>query len=445
MSQVISDILQKQSAALVVEQKQLKNEINSNNKACLGMQKTIQSLISASVAKASGQNNQSVIEVPVDSATDTSDNDPTITEDNLHNLSLDSLNSIQTTDDDIKSNPVSESYNHAPPCSTFIAPPCSTPILPTDEEETPEVKMLLSLMSEGKVVLSEKVRQQLDNLNTQIKCLTEATSNLQDRWSALDSAIKELKKLANDLQQYIKSDNLLFHNFKLPNRQLSSLEFSNYMVQQINYLLPQLLIPVSLHNISDAHPLRTKSKNSNVIIVRFCNRNIKHEIYSKRAFLSEGLSITEHLTQENLSVLFRANKLFGSQNVCTENCKILVRTASGKQVKVQSIKDVNEAFESFKAPPRGATTSTPHRARYNQRHTFNSHARHQNPRANHAPNSRSFARVVQNWNNSNTTDHNYNYTTNNHFPQSNHREQYYQAPRYGGYRSRNPPYSVYNR
>ena len=152
--------------------------------------------------------------------------------------------------------------------------------------------------------------------------------------TVLDTALKELKNELNNLKQYIKLDNLLFHNLRLPYnyKYMSSLQFSYFIADVINRLITQLATPVTWQNISDVHPLRTKLNKSSVIIVRFCNRNIRHEIYSKRALLKRsGISITEHLTDSNLAVLKKAQELFGFRSVNTENCQVVVDVQGKKK------------------------------------------------------------------------------------------------------------------
>ena len=215
-------------------------------------------------------------------------------------------------------------------------------------EVLPDLNRILLLLSSGRLKLSEQAMKRLQELGIKVDAAVNTSNDLQDKWNSLNNALKDHKKQVNDIKQYIKFDNLLFHNFKLPPKGLTSLEFSHYMAQQINHLIP-LCVPVSWHHISDAHRLWTKSKKSNVIIVRFCNRNIRHEIYSNRNLLKvKGLTITEHLTEENLQVLYRAKELFGFTNVFTENCKIFI-TLNGKIKRVKSIEDVNELFEANSA------------------------------------------------------------------------------------------------
>ena len=128
---------------------------------------------------------------------------------------------------------------------------------------------------------------------------------------------------------------------------MSSLEFSKYVAKQLNTLLPNLPIPVAWHHISTAHYLPTKSKKSVVVVVRFCNRNVKDMIYANRNFISNGLLITEHLIDENKAICNEARELFGPYGlVYSESCKIYV-DIDGKSNRVRSVDDVHKLYVTF--------------------------------------------------------------------------------------------------
>ena len=179
---------------------------------------------------------------------------------------------------------------------------------------------IASMIGVGKVSFSDQLLQELYVANTRIDANIKVGAELQKRWSELESTVTfikgELAKLIKEIlsiKQYQKIDNLLLHNFSLPpnSNSMSSLEFSKYVAKQLNILLPNLPIPVAWHHISTAHYLPTKSKKSVVVVVRFCNRNVKDMIYANRNFISNGLLITEHLIDENKDICNEARELFG--------------------------------------------------------------------------------------------------------------------------------------
>ena len=469
------------------KQAQLQCALDVNNSECLEVKRALNNLVSA-VLSPSPKNKAATVESDDDSTSTASSNMSIDTVFDRFDNSLASIDEIDTATDDTATD--DESTNE------------------TKREDISSLQQLITLISEGKIEISKEVFHQILDLQIKINAICETSSIIQERMVSLKSDFENYKKELVKLQQYIKLDNLLFHNFRLPHyKNLSSMEFSHYMAEQINFLLPQLSVPVSWLNISDAHPLRTKSKKSTVIIVRFCNRNIRHEIYSKRELLKKyNITVTEHLTPENLKSLKRAQELFGQKNVYTENCNIVI-TSNGKTTKVRSIEEINELFENAHAhhvsqsnnspgqvqtnvltnESNPASSTTPNNSRksthlnskhsnVNTHHKAPIHHDHRRKSANtnyninrqrrSFPYPQSYARSMQNWNNSNNdydsrsysmavqnwnNPHNDNYNniaSNNHYHYNNYSKQPIHKPpprRFGGYRGRNPPYSVYNR
>ena len=227
-----------------------------------------------------------------------------------------------------------------------------------EKDECITMKKFLLLVSQGKI--HEDVLNKIHVLNVELEETKKVSDDLRAQFSVLGNELKEIKRNINNIKQYLKLENLLFHNFYLPPgyKHMSSLEFSYFMAQQINHLIPQLDYPVSWEHISTAHPLKTKRKTSNVIVVRFCNRNIRDEIFAKRHFISKkGCGITEHLTEINLEVFKKAKSLFGFDNVSTLNCNVFVMI-NGVRKFVRSSEHVIELFESINAVDRNILTYT---------------------------------------------------------------------------------------
>ena len=225
--------------------------------------------------------------------------------------------------------------------------------LSNDDQNIPNVEEFVAMTADGKISISDELLKELYEANCRIDAINEVGSNLQQRWCELDKNIKDIRKdinkIINDInniKQYFKIDNLLFHRFRLPHNKLSSLEFSKYIADQINILLPHLPIRISIHHISTAHPLPTKAKKSNVVVVRFCNRFIKDMIYESRHLIGHGVSITEHLTDHTLSIVKKAEELFGRFNVHTDSCKIFVN-CNGKFNLIKSVEDAHKLYVNY--------------------------------------------------------------------------------------------------
>ena len=147
--------------------------------------------------------------------------------------------------------------------------------------------------------------------------------------------IVRLKEKHNENDQYLRSNNLVFRNL-LPNNykvMSGAATFAHYVAEQINYFLPMLNIPVSVHNIDIAHPLRSNAKGQPPIIVRFTNRHVRHNVFENKDYLKRfGIFVTEHLTADNVKLLNKAQGIVGYENAWSFNGKIFALTNSGRVV-----------------------------------------------------------------------------------------------------------------
>ena len=234
----------------------------------------------------------------------------------------------------------------------------------------------VQLASEGKLDLTDELIKELYVINTRIDAVNKVSCDLQQKWSEFDSLINKLQLELNNIQQYIKVDNALLHKFILPPKGISSLQFSMCVAHQLNTFLPQLPVKVTWEHISTAHKLRTKNKKSNVIIVRFCNRNIKDMVLNAKHMLPKPLAITEHLTEPNMTILKEAQKLFGYDYVRTDSCKIFI-DLHGKPHKVASLAAVRKLYAEYcesigsgKSDPAPVPASNQHNTNFNYRPAF---------------------------------------------------------------------------
>ena len=216
----------------------------------------------------------------------------------------------------------------------------------SDGTPNPDFDTFIKLAKEGKIDFTDELLKEIYNTNARIDAINEVANTLQDKWSEIDTTINIIKSEINDIKQYIKIENLLLHKFPLPPKGYTSLQYSQYVADLLNKYLPQLPVKVKWEYISTAHTLPTKSKKSNVIIVRFCNRNIRDAIFKAKHFLPKHLAITEHLTEMNLAVLKKAQELFGYSYIHTDNCKVLINLY-GKAYKVSTINEVHKLFVDY--------------------------------------------------------------------------------------------------
>ena len=229
------------------------------------------------------------------------------------------------------------------------------------------MQRFLSSVSKGEI--HDDTIKEVYKLNEQLEEVKKESDDLKTKLVILDNALNEIKKDIANIKQYLKRDNLLFHKCKLPNgyKNMSSLQFCVYMVKQINFLLPHLDYPLRLEHISTAHPLKTKRKGGNVIVVRFCNRFMRDQIFAQKDFISnKTCAITEHLTEENLNLYKKVKSLFGFDNTYTEKCSVFVNV-NGVSKFVRSYEHAIELFDSVNV--------VVDQKDYSQ-HTLKQHARH---------------------------------------------------------------------
>ena len=145
---------------------------------------------------------------------------------------------------------------------------------------------------------------------------TEGLKNMDKKYSA---CLEDLSERTLSLEQYLRKNSALLHGYKhLPN--LSGLDFIMFVVDELNRLFPSLRGRVLPIHIDDAHPLKTKNNrpNNKIIIVKFANRWVKHDIMRCESDLKwTPFSVTEHLTPHTLKLLSLAGNLVGKANVCT--------------------------------------------------------------------------------------------------------------------------------
>ena len=153
---------------------------------------------------------------------------------------------------------------------------------------------------------------------------TKGLDEMNKKWSKCLEGITE-RLLESD--QYSKKNNLLLHGFRrLPN--LNGLDFIFFIADLINRLFPSLRGIVRPIHIDDAHPLKTRNDNQNnkVVIVKFANRWVKHDILRCELDL-EGtpFKVTEHLTAHTLKLKSLAGDLAGKDNVWTFKTQVYVQ------------------------------------------------------------------------------------------------------------------------
>ena len=183
-----------------------------------------------------------------------------------------------------------------------------------------------------------------DPLSSLLASATEAAAGLRDlqnHWSQLNVATKGNSLKIEQILQYGMLNSLLLHGL-LDIPDIHGYEFGFWIVNKLNELLLQhLAFKIDLSHVEYAHVLPTKSNKKSVVIVKFSSRFARNDVYDNRSKLrGSGISITEHLTKNNLNLLKDARAIVGFRNVWTSQTKILANL-EGEVVRVQSTEDLD--------------------------------------------------------------------------------------------------------
>ena len=142
------------------------------------------------------------------------------------------------------------------------------------------------------------------------------------------------------LDQYGRKNSLVLLKLRVPTGKYG-IDFIIWIVKKLNELFPDLVEPVQICHIDDAHPLKDLEDGTPVIIIKFACRWVKSEIYKRRASLKgNDISISEQLTPYTRSLLDNIKSLVGKDTkVYTNNCVINFKFNNRKYY-IRSFKDL---------------------------------------------------------------------------------------------------------
>lgn len=157
-----------------------------------------------------------------------------------------------------------------------------SPIVPAKHESSTSHPTMLKLSGDEIKVICNQItelfndlssfRSEMNSINDQLikleekhdKDILSIKKNCEDELNAVKILLKEeidkLKERNNSLDQYLRSNNLVLHKFRIPKGIYSGTEFTHYVAETLNSLLPMLKTRLSVHNINITHPLRSNSR-----------------------------------------------------------------------------------------------------------------------------------------------------------------------------------------
>ena len=187
------------------------------------------------------------------------------------------------------------------------------------------------------------------NILLELSKANNTLTQLENKWSGLESEVNKQGVAINQLNQYLRLNNLLFHHMVNIPENLYGTAFSIEMANWINANIPALPSgPLNYWEIDAAHIQRkVTDRNSNhtkyVVIVRFVSRNRRNEVFfAKKQLLESGsyVTITEQLTAENLDLLNEARKKVGFTDAWSNQGKIFISTGPKSKKMIKNKKEL---------------------------------------------------------------------------------------------------------
>jgi hypothetical protein len=201
--------------------------------------------------------------------------------------------------------------------------------------------------------------KRLDNYEKSLGDLREENKSLKESVTLLIGQIDKLTKTDDDLEQYTRNDNLLFHGIPLSVDNSSDADLGKVIIDVVNKNFSGLAITES--DISIAHrtgpnrqpqPLQGTSTQINQpvrpppIVVRFSRRSVRNSILSQRKQLKgKNISITEQLTMHRSKLLKKASELVSQhkvQSAWSHDGRVLVKNTLNRIVVINSDADLNQ-------------------------------------------------------------------------------------------------------
>ena len=158
----------------------------------------------------------------------------------------------------------------------------------------------------------------LERANSALQKDIEATkqANIEADENDNDIQIQQLRKEINEIQQYLRVNNLEIVGLPEP---LQGESDEKLLLNAVNSL-HGIVDPIRPEDIDISHPLKSQRKDGkNVHVVRFISRKRKAEI------------ITAKKSEENKNFKFRENDVFINEHLCPSNRALFASAATKKR------------------------------------------------------------------------------------------------------------------
>ena len=221
------------------------------------------------------------------------------------------------------------------------------------EKTAAEVKEKVKKMEEENSLSEENKNEESQSIKGIISALHDDIQNVNmgftglglkstEMFSSIKQEYADLRFRHEQLRQYSMLNNALIHGFtRLPNLKGTAFIFS--ITEKLNQLFPSLPYPILPSHIDDAHPLRTRNRNSRkVVIIRFANRWVKDILMDCQWDLrGTGLRLTEHLTDCTRDLQSQAAKIVGYYNATVVKTKVYAKH-NGMNFNIRCQKDIDD-------------------------------------------------------------------------------------------------------
>lgn len=184
------------------------------------------------------------------------------------------------------------------------------------------------------------IQRVIEKVLTNKMFLDKMLAAVQEALSSRDLKQKELEDRIEVQEQYSRSNNVRI--FGVPETEAEKVE---EVVAKL--CSEKLKVKVSAEDIDHSHRLKGKEGAHRPIIIRFCRRSVRDEIYRAKSKLrGTSIVIREDLTKERMCIIKNLVSKTSYKDVFTSNGNVFVKIA-GNIEKIRTLSDYNKILNKF--------------------------------------------------------------------------------------------------